>query len=363
MDSKDQKRRWRPRLRFSLRTLMIAMTVVCVFLGYRVHRARVQRDAVAVLNEASVSLEYDWWLAGLDSPPGPDWIMELIGREYFQEVESAEVYDFEWSGEESVFDQLARLPRLKRVEFYCDFDRRHLEKLTGLKHLERLTLNFYPASITDSTMACLGRLHALKSLNLSQAEITSAGVQHLAGLNNLETLDLSETRITDDDLVYVGRLRALRKLNLDDTDITDAGLAHLSELHELTEFSAVGQLHRHYYDRVPLISLGDEALRLLGRHKKLTKLNIGINVWRGLVPPRISGAGLKHLVDLPLTDLTLMNADLEDADLVTLKRFQSLEHVYFDGDRITQENAKAVGELLPNVIFGASGWEIWEESE
>ena len=56
------KRRW---LRFSLRTLLIFMLVVCVAVGWKFERVRKQRVAVAWVQEMGGTVYYE--------PHGPGW--------------------------------------------------------------------------------------------------------------------------------------------------------------------------------------------------------------------------------------------------------------------------------------------------
>ena len=53
--------RWHRRhLRFSLRALIVFVLVTGGWLGWTVHRARVQREAVAAIVKASGAVVYDW---------------------------------------------------------------------------------------------------------------------------------------------------------------------------------------------------------------------------------------------------------------------------------------------------------------
>src|SRR5262245_2007903 len=89
-DPPPDSRRWRlsPR-RISVRALMIAVLVLGVGLGWVVHRARVQRDAVAAIEHAGGRVVYDWaWVDGHAAPPGagppaPRWLVDLLGPDYF----------------------------------------------------------------------------------------------------------------------------------------------------------------------------------------------------------------------------------------------------------------------------------------
>src|SRR5262249_2001048 len=78
------RRRW---LRYSLRTLLVAVTILCVWLGLKVNSARRQREAVATLTRSGADVSFDYQTANNAtpdaSPPGPAWLRNLIGDDYF----------------------------------------------------------------------------------------------------------------------------------------------------------------------------------------------------------------------------------------------------------------------------------------
>ncbi|MEM7146578.1 MAG: c-type cytochrome domain-containing protein [Verrucomicrobiota bacterium] len=86
----------------------------------------------------------------------------------------------------------------------------------------------------DTTIATLaGIKNNLAQLNLSEAAISDAGLENLAGMPNLVHLDLRNTKITDAGLTHLKDLPNLRYLNLYGTGISDAGLANIQNLKNL----------------------------------------------------------------------------------------------------------------------------------
>lgn len=242
MDSQNQKRRWRPR--FSLRALMIAMTVACIVLGWmghRVHRARVQREAVAALKSVTMDIMYDWECDARDraaipgyrgEPAGPDWLRELIGGEYFQEVQEVCI-EVDWNTDLAVLDHVADLPHAQTLVIvnqnnYAkpkDLDLRFLAHLRNLECLFVCELR-----VDDACIAQIGRRTSLRSLGLPSCVVRAESFQHLLNLPNLEKLALWSTRTDDAVLNTIGQMRTLKELNLSSTDITGDGLAALAEL-------------------------------------------------------------------------------------------------------------------------------------
>ena len=82
-------------LTFSLRTLFVLLTIGCVWLGILAEQARHQREAVEAIEALGGMVTYNWEQdpygrpdpTSLEEPRGPVWLRQLIGDEYFQEVE------------------------------------------------------------------------------------------------------------------------------------------------------------------------------------------------------------------------------------------------------------------------------------
>ena len=77
------RRRW---FQFSLRTLFVLLTVLCVWLAVTVNRARKQREAVAAIEAVGGMVLYEHQYDDSE-PPGPKWLRELVGDEYFVSVD------------------------------------------------------------------------------------------------------------------------------------------------------------------------------------------------------------------------------------------------------------------------------------
>jgi len=92
------------------------------------------------------------------------------------------------------------------------------------------------AYLDDNTLG----LTNLRGLDLTDSEVTDAGLEHLKGLSGLSSLYLSGTQITDAGLEHLAELSSLEMLFLVDTQITDAGLEHLRGLTNLRELPLYG---------------------------------------------------------------------------------------------------------------------------
>src|SRR5215471_19817094 len=119
--SANPRPRW---LRYSLRTLLLLMTILCIWLGLQVNAARRQREAVAAILKAGGDIAFDYQLIRQPdgtltknpkpqeaSPNAPRWLREYLGDEYFRRVEWVNVSKKTLS--ESDFQKLSELPDLK----------------------------------------------------------------------------------------------------------------------------------------------------------------------------------------------------------------------------------------------------------
>lgn len=135
--------RW---LRFSLRTLLLLTAVVACWLGVQVNKARKQRAAVAAIWDAGGTVMYDWYrdwaLQKSETPfaadeppkPGPDWLGNLIGNEYFQKVVGVLIEESEIRPE--IVSHLRNLRSLEQVVVEDSGDVRKIqEKLPGVRVL------------------------------------------------------------------------------------------------------------------------------------------------------------------------------------------------------------------------------------
>jgi len=114
-----------------------------------------------------------------------------------------------------------------------------------------------PELVDEETLALIGKLYYLETLDLGNTELTDELVTHLADLREVTVLVVSNTKVTDASLEYVGNfhnvqslflagtvvsdeglpklagLKTMKILDLSNTKVTDAGLVHLTELDQV----------------------------------------------------------------------------------------------------------------------------------
>jgi hypothetical protein len=236
----------RPRqryLRVSVRGLIVLVLVIGAGLGWIVHQAHVQRDAVAAIERAGGSVSYNWrWtdgklVQGATRRP-PNWLADFIGVDYVYHVTRVMFSSPPATSAETIV-QIGRLTQLELLFLHdsilSDADLAHLGRLKCLTDL-----NLSNDRIPDTALARLKGLRRLRTLGLHGSYINDAGLAHLNGHVSLESLVLSNTEITDAGLVQLRRLRNLTDLDLSGTHITDAGLVHLKGLVKLRSLDVSG---------------------------------------------------------------------------------------------------------------------------
>ena len=209
--------------------MMIFVLILGGGMGWMVHCAQVQRDALAAIKRSSHAVRYDWEytegrLVQGGKPWEPKWLADLLGVDYFHNVTMVSL-----SGKLTDAD-MAWLGKLSRIDTLV-IDPSNLSDI-GLSHLARLTsLRWLTIELssrkTDALIVRLMRLKVLdrlRGLNLEGSSITETGQGHLDGLTGLELLGLADTRVTDACLARLLGLTGLQYLFLNGTQVSEAGL-------------------------------------------------------------------------------------------------------------------------------------------
>ena len=177
-DNPKPRRRFR---QFSLRTLLLALTAVCVWLGWTVPRANEQGKAVEWVRKMGGTVWYDYEvdedgdaINAIDAaePPGPKWLRDSLGVDYFQNVSAVYLVS------KPVSD---------------------LTPLAGLNNLQYLELSI--TEVCDVT--ALAGFTKLRWLHLNHTQVSD--LTPLAGLNKLRFLDLDNTPVGEEQVEKLRR--------------------------------------------------------------------------------------------------------------------------------------------------------------
>lgn len=146
------------RFQFSLRAMLVFITVICVWLGTHVERAMRQQEAVAVIlrlhGKVAYSRDYD--------PVDPDGI---------------------------------------RLRNFVD-DGRQRE---WIDYFDDVRFVWFPGNASDENCKHVEKIYSLRRLALDGRGLTDAGLKRLYRLSRLEELWLIETSVTD---VGVNKLKS-----------------------------------------------------------------------------------------------------------------------------------------------------------
>jgi hypothetical protein len=234
MSETKPKRRW---FRFSLRMLLVAMTTLCIWLGFKVAAARRQKEAVAVTREAGGYIFFDDEMVPIPgqpgrlapysaipaiakrsipepAPPGPAWLRDWLGDEYFRNIYEISIGDQHFITEADL-RLIVTLPSV-RIIFLTN------PKIVAKGSETKRALN-------DSDLAAFENLRQLRELVLESHDITNVGIKHLRNLTNLELLSLYDTDISDAGLQYLGGLVNLKHLKLRGSRVTSEGIHELQK--------------------------------------------------------------------------------------------------------------------------------------
>ncbi len=198
---------------------------------------------------------------------------------------------------------LHNLRRLRLPDFHTED--KDLALLVGATTLE--TLEVPRNKFSDLGLKHIGGVASLRGLDLSDCRtITSAGIEHLRRLKNLQWVGLARTNMTDEALQHLSKLPTLESIGLTQTKITDAGLVHLAKL------------------------------------SRLRDLNLGVT--------RITDAGLSQLASLTnLESLSLGGTETTDLGLKSLQKLTKLRRFLW-GKGMTRDGLMQLKKHAPNLI-------------
>jgi len=244
--------------RFTLRSLVIFLCLLCVLFGYvgvHLRRQQLRGDQIedVLRNGGEVAFHYNWSYGnrgdGAEAsakPPGPLWLRRLLGNHAFSDVAALTIP----STSKVDLRQLARTcpsivalvihEREMSVEEWHSISMlAHLRQLTvhgirlgeGVPYIARITtleaMGAESSGVNDRDVRDLVKLRNLRVLNLRNTRITDVGIQHLCGLASLTDLDLAYTRVSDSGIEKLAQLRHLSYLDVEGCSVSRESLEEL----------------------------------------------------------------------------------------------------------------------------------------
>ena len=192
------------------------------------------------LNQGNVFYDYMMGESGLVTdprPPGPEWLRNLIGVDYFAAVDTVICF----APDDQSATALAYLPGLRGLGLRCG--RVSDRGLLVLKDMSQLRwLQLWHVSASDAGWEPLGGLTSLEGLCLTGDHLGGAALGQLKCLRHLKHLTIGGPEITDAQCEILGRLATIDDLCLLNCgQVTDAGLQHLRGLPHLLKLEVLGR--------------------------------------------------------------------------------------------------------------------------
>ncbi len=327
----------RKRLRLSLGAMMIIVLGIGGVLGWVVHRAHVQRDAVAAITtprrNTRVSVYYDWqFVAGQGDkaakPQGPKWMREALGK--FDGA--AKPRGPKWMREAfgpDLFDTVVNV----HIEG-DNVDDELLENVGKLHSVEWFTIQGHAApDLTPAGMAQLRTLSRLKGLSVRGFTDSHGFVAGLTGKTRLRRLWLPEAAVTDEEMAIIGGFADLEVLQLDGRNVTDRGFAQVANLKELSLLDMPGV---RITDLAPVADLAQLDVLFLAPTRATFARSVPS-------PGGPSSLGpLRRLTKL--TQLGLGTTRIEDRELAVVAGLPKLINLVIGGRGITEAGLARIAE-------------------
>jgi hypothetical protein len=331
------KRRW---AQFSLATMFLVVTVLCVWLAAHVRATNRQRAALAAIKELGGRWFYDYQLSDngityeIVEPPVPKWLLDRLDIDHFANADRVELWALEHWDPASLslaLTEVKKLGSLRSLWVQFDWAKRLtptevelFASLTGVRGIE-----FMPDRKTDALVETIERLPNLEALDLLLCEVGANGLRHIGRMTNLRRLRIMASEVGDHGFADVAGLESLVELNLIGPGITNAGLAQLEEMNSLEVLSLEGS------------EITDAGLAPIAQLKSLRELHLICN--------EVTDAGLAHLCELTeLHVLYVDEAQVTDAGLAHLRCLTKLERLGLYHTKVTQAGIAEWQQALPN---------------
>lgn len=353
-DCAKPRRRW---LSFSVRGLLIGMTLVCLLLGWLGRHYVQMIEENAIVDEVMQSggqVYYDYHkrsqqLGEPQDPAGPKWLRDLLGEHLFSRVEAVEIFAQTENAEEAAADvvRLKGLTHLKRVALgNIPLEDPQIEVLRRMREVRLMR-----GQISAEQFAKLAQSPSLQAVWLRVEAMDDRLLASLPTFANLQELNLSflngrydEHSITRQGMQSIGAMPHLRRLRLE--ALPDEGLRHFDQLKSLTQlealaieyvpikddhFTTISQFTclKHLSIRPDFQStFRDEGFTKLQALKQLETLE--------LPQARIGDRSMRTIARLPqLRELSIRGTWITDTGLAELKDHQSLEALDLRETRVT----------------------------
>ena len=195
---------------------MLLLACIACALAYHAWYSKVRREALAAVVQSGSHVDFV-------ETSLPDWLLDLIGREYFVNIETVDSYYKKLSDDHLA--AISRLPELRHVQTNHVF----MGSLKGSISISSDGNTGEKELVTDKGLQSIARAKRLESLVLFNTAVTDKGIEYLTNLNRIQYLKISSLKITDASVAHLSELHSLKRLWTSGTSITAAGSERLKE--------------------------------------------------------------------------------------------------------------------------------------
>lgn len=326
------RRRW---LRFSIRALLVLVTLICILLGWLGREIYQHHQRRAMFSRIEVS--------------GGDVFADLDAFHYGPTLTFSEQLLTWWYGSE------VYLLQIDTVQLRDGNQDVLLSDLAALHTVETLTLE--NVAITDETVRVLQQMKSLKDLNIISHTITPGELSRLAAIPTFHDLRLGLDAANNANLAVVKPLASLSSLVLIEGPLTDEGLRSLQGTPNLAaiqliflskitpdgiqELATLSKLESLELNSLPNSNANWKAVGQITSLKSLRVVGTGID------PFQASQKELSYLNTLTnLEVLDLPQVPFDDQTLKAVRSMGKLQKFRCLGPRVTDDGLVSLQGLV-----------------
>jgi hypothetical protein len=307
-----ERRKFRFRFRYTLRALLVLITLAAMWCGYHSYRARSERAALLVLNANGVKVTLDPHKSNAEKLSFSAVYHRTVG-EYWGErfVSSIEVTT---TMKPSIAHSLSSLPYLRVL------------------HIIGSQSQGSRCKLPDGTLRPILRNCDLSTLTLTHCDICASDLDSLSQEKTLRILDLSNTNLSEDELVTIITLPSLESFTFSDCSVSGRNLVSAPGSQSLTDVNCMNT------------PVSTEFAAFVGRSHNLVIL--------ALSHPSIDDEFIEALGPHPaLNSLWLSESSITDASIPYFEQMKALEFLTVGQERFTIEGARELRASKPDLQF------------
>lgn len=168
--------------RVSLRTALVVVTVLCIFLAWKAKQIRDQKKSADAILAAGGVIHYDDEYDANSGQPAKSswtyrWLCKQLGEEYVAKVSGVALYPTPEFGADEQVKLLAGIPYLRNLAIWPGASGKGTADASA------------PGGLTDDGLKYIAdHLPNLRHLSLLGSSATAEGLRHLEKLEQLESL-------------------------------------------------------------------------------------------------------------------------------------------------------------------------------